>query len=63
MSRMAEQQLYINGGYHIGHQRSHLRDHQPCHWRGALATVQAAGREDVDRAVERRTAWAKSGRR
>ncbi len=62
MSRMAEQQLYINGGYTSATSGRTFETINPATGE-VLATVQAAGREDVDRAVGKRAAWAKSGRR
>lgn len=58
MSRMAEQQLYINGGYTSATSGRTFETINPATGE-VLATVQAAGREDVDRAVER-AAWAKN---
>jgi betaine-aldehyde dehydrogenase len=54
---MAEQQLYINGGYTSATSGRTFETINPANGE-VLATVQAAGREDVDRAVER-AAWAK----
>ena len=51
MSRMAEQQLYINGGYTSATSGRTFETINPANG-DVLATVQAAGREDVDRAVE-----------
>ena len=51
MSRMAEQQLYINGGYTYATSGRTFETINPANGE-VLATVQAAGREDVDRAVE-----------
>ena len=51
MSRMAEQQLYINGGYTSATSGRTFETINPATGE-VLATVQAAGREDVDRAVE-----------
>ncbi len=51
MSRMAEQQLYINGGYTSATSGRTFETINPANGE-VLATVQAAGREDVDRAVE-----------
>ncbi len=51
MSRMAEQQLYINGGYTSATNGRTFETINPATGE-VLATVQAAGREDVDRAVE-----------
>ena len=57
MSRMAEQQLYIHGGYVPCHQRENLRDPQPCQ-RGStgdspkprVATMSTGGKERPTRA-------------
>ena len=54
MSRMAEQQLYINGGYTSATSGRTFETINPANG-DVLATVQAAGREDVDRAVESAT--------
>ena len=54
MSRMAEQQLYINGGYTSATSGRTFETINPANGE-VLATVQAAGREDVDRAVESAT--------
>ena len=51
MSRMAEQQLYINGGYTPATSGRTFETINPANG-DVLATVQAAGREDVDRAVQ-----------
>ena len=51
MSRMAEQQLYINGGYTSATSGRTFETINPANGE-VLASVQAAGREDVDRAVE-----------
>ena len=51
MSRMAEQQLYINGGYTSATSGRTFETINPATGE-VLATVQAAGREDVDRAVD-----------
>lgn len=51
MSRMAEQQLYINGGYTSATSGRTFETINPANGE-VLATVQAAGREDVDRAVQ-----------
>lgn len=51
MSRMAEQQLYINGGYTSATSGRTFETINPANGE-VLATVQAAGHEDVDRAVE-----------
>ena len=51
MSRMAEQQLYINGGYTSATSGRTFETLNPANGE-VLASVQAAGREDVDRAVE-----------
>lgn len=51
MSRMAEQQLYIDGGYTNATSGRTFETINPATGE-ALATVQAAGREDVDRAVK-----------
>ncbi|XNM82631.1 aldehyde dehydrogenase family protein [Escherichia coli] len=51
MSRMAEQQLYIHGGYTSATSGRTFRTINPANG-NVLATVQAAGREDVDRAVK-----------
>lgn len=59
MSRMAEQQLYINGGYTSATSGRTFETINPANGE-VLATVQAAGREDVDRAVEKRKARAKN---
>jgi hypothetical protein len=48
---MAEQQLYINGGYTSATSGRTFETINPANGE-VLATVQAAGREDVDRAVE-----------
>ncbi|UNB81699.1 aldehyde dehydrogenase family protein [Klebsiella pneumoniae] len=48
---MAEQQLYINGGYTSATSGRTFITINPATGE-VLATVQAAGREDVDRAVE-----------
>ncbi len=61
MSRMAEQQLYIHGGYTSATSGRTFETINPANGE-VLASVQAAEREDVDRAVER-AARAKSGRR
>ena len=50
MSRMAEQQLYIHGGYTSATSGRTFETINPANG-NVLATVQAAGREDVDRAV------------
>lgn len=61
MSRMAEQQLYIHGGYTSA---TSGRTFETISSSGnVLATVQAAGREDVDRAVKSAQQGQKSGRR
>ena len=54
MSRMAEQQLYISGGYTSATSGRTFETINPANGE-VLATVQAAGREDVDRAVESAT--------
>lgn len=54
MSRMAEQQLYINGGYTPATSGRTFETINPANGE-VLASVQAAGREDVDRAVESAT--------
>ena len=54
MSRMAEQQLYINGGYTSATSGRTFETINPANGE-ILASVQAAGREDVDRAVESAT--------
>ncbi|HDX9109067.1 TPA: betaine-aldehyde dehydrogenase [Klebsiella michiganensis] len=51
MSRMAEQQLYIDGGYVSATSGKTFETINPASGE-VLATVQAAGREDVDRAVK-----------
>ncbi|KAB2439196.1 aldehyde dehydrogenase family protein, partial [Enterobacter hormaechei] len=51
MSRMAEQQLYISGGYTSATSGRTFETINPANGE-VLATVQAAGREDVDRAGE-----------
>ncbi len=51
MSRMAEQQLYIDGRYTSATSGSTFDTINPANG-DVLATVQAAGREDVDRAVQ-----------
>ena len=51
MSRMAEQQLYIHGGYTSATSGRSFETINPANG-NVLATVQAAGREDVDRAVK-----------
>ncbi len=51
MSRMAEQQLYIHGGYTSATSGHTFETINPANG-NVLATVQAAGREDVDRAVK-----------
>ena len=51
MSRMAEQQLYINGGYTSATSGRTFETINPANGE-VLASVQAAGREDVDRAVD-----------
>lgn len=51
MSRMAEQQLYIHGGYTSATSGRTFETINPVNG-NVLATVQAAGREDVDRAVK-----------
>lgn len=51
MSRMAEQQLYIHGGYTSATSGRTFETINPTNG-NVLATVQAAGREDVDRAVK-----------
>ena len=51
MSRMAEQQLYIHGGYPSATSGRTFETINPATG-NVLATVQAAGREDVDRAVK-----------
>ena len=51
MSRMAEQQLYIDGGYVSATSGKTFETTNPANGE-VLATVQAAGREDVDRAVK-----------
>lgn len=51
MSRMAEQQLYIDGGYTAATSGRTFETINPASGE-ILATVQAAGREDVDRAVK-----------
>lgn len=51
MSRMAEQQLYIDGGYVSATSGKTFETINPANGE-VLATVQAAGREDVDRAVK-----------
>ncbi len=51
MSRMAEQQLYIHGGYVPATSGKTFETLNPATGE-VLATVQAAGREDVDRAVK-----------
>ncbi|MFP1482971.1 aldehyde dehydrogenase family protein [Escherichia coli] len=51
MSRMAEQQLYIHGGYTSATSGRTFETINPANG-NVLATVQAAGREDVDRAVK-----------
>lgn len=51
MSRMAEQQLYIDGGYVSATSGKTFATINPASGE-VLATVQAAGREDVDRAVK-----------
>lgn len=48
MSRMAEQQLYIDGGYVSATSGKTFETINPASGE-VLATVQAAGREDVDR--------------
>jgi hypothetical protein len=55
MSRMAEQQLYINGGYTSATSGRTFETINPANGE-VLATVQAAGREDVDRAVKAQNA-------
>ena len=60
MSRMAEQQLYINGGYTSATSGRTFETINPANGE-VLASVQAAGREDVDRAVKAQSAgkiWA-----
>ena len=59
MSRMAEQQLYIHGGYTSATSGRTFETINPANG-NVLATVQAAGREDVDRAVKAQGAkiWA-----
>ena len=47
MSRMAEQQLYIHGGYTSATSGRTFETINPANG-NVLATVQAAGREDVD---------------
>lgn len=59
MSRMAEQQLYIHGGYTSATSGRTFETINPANG-NVLATVQAAGREDVDRAVKKRPAGAKN---
>ena len=49
MSRMAEQQLYIHGGYTSATSGRTFETINPANG-NVLATVQDAGREDVDRA-------------
>lgn len=51
MSRMAEQQLYIDGAYSTATSGSTFDTINPVNGE-VLATVQAAGREDVDRAIQ-----------
>lgn len=51
MSRMAEQQLYIHGGYTSATSGRTFETINPANG-NVLATVQDAGREDVDRAVK-----------
>lgn len=51
MSRMAEQQLYIDGSYTAATSGNTFDTINPVNGE-VLATVQAAGREDVDRAVQ-----------
>ncbi|MEL0554567.1 MULTISPECIES: betaine-aldehyde dehydrogenase [Enterobacteriaceae] len=51
MSRMAEQQLYIHGGYVSATSGKTFETINPASGE-VLAVVQAAGREDVDRAVK-----------
>lgn len=51
MSRMAEQQLYIHGGYVPATSGKTFETLNPANGE-VLATVQAAGRDDVDRAVK-----------
>ena len=51
MSRMAEQQLYIHGGYTSATSGRTFETINPANG-NVLATVQAAGREDIDRAVK-----------
>jgi acyl-CoA reductase-like NAD-dependent aldehyde dehydrogenase len=52
---MAEQQLYINGGYTSATSGRTFETINPANGE-VLATVQAAGREDVDRAVKAQNA-------
>ena len=56
MSRMAEQQLYIHGGYTSATSGRTFETINPANG-NVLATVQAAGREDVDRAVKSAQNW------
>lgn len=51
MPRMAEQQLYIHGGYVPATSGKTFETLNPANGE-VLATVQAAGRDDVDRAVK-----------
>lgn len=51
MSRMAEQQLYIHGKFVAATSGKTFETINPATGE-VLATVQAAGREDVDRAVK-----------
>ncbi|KFC03806.1 betaine aldehyde dehydrogenase [Trabulsiella guamensis ATCC 49490] len=51
MSRLAEQQLYIHGGYTNATSGTHFETINPANGE-VLATAQAAGRDDVDRAVK-----------
>lgn len=60
MSRMAEQQLYIHGGYTSATSGRTFETINPANG-NVLATVQAAGREDVDRAVKSAQQGQKSG--
>ncbi len=62
MSRMAEQQLYINGGYTSATSGRTFETINPATGE-VLATVQAAGREDVDAPSRARSVGKKSGRR
>ncbi len=62
MSRMAEQQLYINGGYTSATSGRTFETINPANGE-VLASVQAAGREDVDAPWKAHSAGKKSGQR